>query len=175
MPRFLLSGFGPFGRIEVNPSETIVRRLTDFETVVLPVSYRAVDEFVRDCGLKSGDRWLMLGVCANCNRLRVERCARNAVSDLPDVEGEVRGKGRIDEFSPPMVRGSLFYRMRLPKGPFVNSDSAGEYLCNYLYFAGATRLQGVRVGFLHVPTFDSIPKSEQLAAVSCLAMKLKSS
>ncbi|MBL1149759.1 MAG: hypothetical protein HND42_06070 [Armatimonadetes bacterium] len=174
MPRFLVSGFGPFGRIEVNPSEAIVRRLNDFESVVLPVSYRAVDDFVSDCGLKSGDRWLMLGVCANCDRLRIERFARNVLSDQPDVEGEVRGKRKIDESLPKKVRGALFYRMRLPKGPFVNSESAGDYLCNFLYFAGATRLRGVRVGFLHVPTFETIAESEQLAAVSSLASKLKS-
>jgi pyrrolidone-carboxylate peptidase len=54
------------------------------------------------------------------------------------------------------LQGDLF--------PFVQpSEDAGDYLCNFAYFLALWHLPQVSCGFIHVPTFDRVPREEQQA------------
>src|SRR5689334_4624162 len=93
----LLTGFGPFPGAPFNPTgplvETLARQqhrpLSDVRRVahVFPTSYEAVDkELPTLLAREQPDVLLMFGLALRTRTLRIETCARNALSLVtPDV------------------------------------------------------------------------------------------
>ena len=119
----------------------------------------AVDEFVERLHVQADtfDRLLMLGLRERGTGIHLERRARNDLNALPDVRGVVRGPGPIDPAGPAEVATTMFDNA--VAGAF--SDDAGCYLCNYAYYRAIRRLNGKRVGFVHVPPIDVMPLEVQ--------------
>lgn len=159
-----VTGFGPFGSIAENPSAELARAC-GLDHRILEVSFRAVDEFVAQ-GLHGYDGLLAIGVNANAPKLALETVAKNEIGPGADVLGEVRGPGPIDPRLPMNVAATLWTEELLRETDLWNlSTSAGNYLCNYLFFQAATLLPGLRVGFLHVPVFETLDRSKQALAL----------
>ncbi|HXM55845.1 MAG TPA: pyroglutamyl-peptidase I [Candidatus Dormibacteraeota bacterium] len=185
MTRVLVTGFGPFGTVSVNPSEQVVRALATESpdgwrrvvTAVLETAYDVAGRRVRELLLaERPDVCLLLGVAPGAGTLRLETIARNrAASPSPDVAGCVReGLDAIPD-GPPAYQATLpvdRLRERLERTglPVVLSDDAGGYVCNHAFYIASHTAAGTGAtacGFLHVP--DDWPQDRLLLAVrTCL-------
>jgi pyrrolidone-carboxylate peptidase len=56
---------------------------------------------------------------------------------------------------------------------FANSDNAGCYLCNYVYYRALRRFPAKRVGFVHVPPLDVMPLDAQRERLAHLLSALE--
>jgi pyroglutamyl-peptidase len=165
----VVQGFGPFGGLSENPSESLVRSLAgrcgpDIHTEVLPVSLDRVAEQVPKLMEEHRPRvWLGVGLAAGRPALSLEAVAVN-LADWPDSAADADGVSvaRV----PVSAEGPAAYLTALPAEailaawreagiPGYLSQTAGSYLCNFSFYtaaAAASRLNpACLVGFLHVP------------------------
>jgi len=156
MRSIFVTGFGPFGDFESNPSERLVRSLHLQQFEILPVSFQAVDRFARE-PLPPEIRALVLtGVAPKADKIRLERTARNHVSETRDIEGVSLHTGVIDPDAPQQIVTTLFSDWPEPNEGCTFSDDAGTYLCNYAFFQCARLMPNLKVGFVHVPPFENV-------------------
>ncbi|HTU29862.1 MAG TPA: pyroglutamyl-peptidase I [Solirubrobacteraceae bacterium] len=163
----LITGFGPFGEDEENPSGEIAGALHgttiaggSVRSVVLPVSSDRVAELLQ-AELAGGtpDVLLLLGVATGRAAPSVERVAVN-VRDFPMPDND--GRQAVDE--PVVAEGPAAYLSALPIKAIVAgwraaglpgyvSNTAGTYLCNQAFYLARhlTAGTGCRTGFIHVP------------------------
>jgi pyroglutamyl-peptidase len=172
----LITGFEPYGPWQRNPSGETVRHIdgatiVDLEVtgLVLPVSFaRAAAPLIEAIDALRPDFVLNLGQ-GEAVGVRVERTAANRARS-PDG-------GDNDGFDPqggPVVEGGPdTYASTLPVGEIVElltnmrynaapSDSAGEFLCNYVMYTTlhhiATHGYPMRAGFIHAsPLREEVP------------------
>ena len=172
-----MTGFGPFHKIAVNPSGWLAER-SDRDYRVLEVSYRAVDEFIQTLNPNAFDRLLMIGVATTRQFITPELFARNHHAPVPDVTGEIRTL-EIEPGAPLLLTSSLWHPERLsqayPGHPTRTSCDAGGYLCNYIAFRALRRFPEKEVGFLHIPTFETVSQSEQIGALHAILAAVESS
>lgn len=159
----VITGFGPFGSVEDNPSAWLAER-SGRPHRVMEVAFEAVEETLRDLESVSFEALLLLGVALGSPVLRIETVARNRIGSMPDVRGVVGGPGPIDPFGPPQLgatlwRDPIFY---VENGRWAPSVDAGDYLCNYAFYRARQRFPDRGVGFLHVPSADDMALSLQL-------------
>ena len=154
MGRILVSGFEPFGGERVNPSVMICEGLDGEE--ILPARPEG--------GPEGGDRLLavvMLGQAGGSPGLAVERLAVNVATGL-DNAGEQRAENAV------VPGGPIAYPSTLPLGAIVAaveacglpafiSNTAGTYLCNYVFYGFLHHLatawgdEPPTAGFIHMP------------------------
>lgn len=164
--RLIVTGFGPFGSFEENPSERLAKSV-DANAPILEVSFKGVDEFL--CGLTAADfdALLLMGVAGKTDKIRIESVARNHIGSAPDVRGEIHGPGPIDPRLPGQIAATLWRYPELFEEnelwrPSVN---AGGYLCNYAFFRACWLFPNSRVGFLHVAPFEQLSVASQKDAL----------
>jgi pyroglutamyl-peptidase len=167
----LVTGFGPFGAFDVNPSSWLAGRCgRPFR--VLEVSYAAVDQFLEELTPDSFELLLMLGVAGTAQRMRFETAARNGVGTTPDVRGIARGPAAIEPVGPSILPVSS--SVTLPDGGhWESSDNAGDYLCNYLFYRAARRFPDRQVCFIHLPPFEVLPPNVQLAQLKQIIERME--
>jgi pyroglutamyl-peptidase len=172
----LLTGFGPFPGAPFNPTGPLVQTLArqrhrDFGNVrrvahVFPTSYDAVDEELPVLlARERPDVLLMFGLALRARTLRIETCARNALSLVTrDVSGRLPNGPTIAQNAPPTLplmapTRKLVMAARATGIPASLSRDAGRYLCNYLCWRAneaAKRNGRLRVfAFIHVPRVNS--------------------
>ncbi len=176
----LITGFGAFGKVKSNPCEKALAHFSGqvtagqlITTCLLPVSYSQAPLFL-EMALRAGgkhgapfDFILMLGVAAGSSGWRVERFGRNFNGSAPDIEG-VSPPPSIVQEAPEILEATLpveDIRLALEAVglPVVISESAGDYLCNHIFYRALWELRcsgsQTLAGFLHIPadtdTFDS--------------------
>ena len=185
----LLTGFGPFGTVEQNPSQTLALALNGLKfdgwrchTMVLDVSYRrAIQQLLARVEELKPACVIMTGVARSATALRVERQAVNCASSIhADIDGEV-GHNRPLEVDLPtdLIRQSIWdidtsMAHVLAAGfPIYDSMDAGGYVCNASYFQALGELN-VPVVFVHVPPETPDWTHERLVgAVSALLLSLE--
>lgn len=157
--RVLVTAFGPFPGVPVNPSEALVARLRAPAGTQL-VRHRLAttwEDLPRLGTMLAGVRVAVhVGVAPRARRLRIETVAVDAPAaapdalgrlPLPDATGAVR-RGRA--VAPPLVAAA-----RSAGVPAAVSGDAGRYLCNALYFrslAAASRAVRPHLAvFVHIP------------------------
>lgn len=177
----LATGFGPFPKVPVNPTETLMADLAanppdlgpdvDFRTEVLPTEYAGLGDRVAALGRKHAPHVAVhFGVSAKDKAIRLERLARNVVNT-----GRVDAAGALP-VSGVLLSGARARRTRLPIGaiftalqqagiPVFLSDDAGGYLCNALFFHAVAGLSPPyapkTTGFVHVPpTGENLTRTE---------------
>lgn len=168
MTTILVTGFGPFPGAPLNPTATLAKQLarrplaaTRIIAHVFPTSYAAVNrDLPKLIARHRPDALLMFGLATEARTLRIETCARNALSPVADASGFVPGlrqiaPGGAGALSLPTPSRLLFAVARATHIPVVVSDDAGSYLCNYLCWRtvlAARRTSGPRLAaFIHVP------------------------
>ncbi len=166
--RTLVTGFAPFGLVTDNPSGRLAEGCgRPFQ--VLEVAYAAADAFIERLDPESFDILLMLGVATQRERVTPELFARNWRGEQPDVRGDA-SDGPIEEGGPLLVEATLWHAdvvASLSASPdFFASMDAGTYLCNYLAYRALRRFPEKRVGFLHVPPFERLPRARQAAILA---------
>lgn len=159
--KILLTGFEPFGPVQVNPSEQIVRRIReetkevaegskeesktrgtgDLRAEVLPTEFIAADRRIRQLIREfRPDAVLCLGVAPQRDKISLERFALNMDDDvLPDNAGRSRTGRPIAPNGPAAYWSTLplerFERQLKRRGiPVVYSNHAGTYLCNHVFY-----------------------------------------
>lgn len=170
----LVTGFGPFPGVAVNPTQALALAL-DGRSVngaavcarVLDVSFaRAAQQLAQAVLATQPLALLHFGVAAGSTEIRLESQAVNRIAaDRPDSDGVSPAAMCIDPHQP--LDTALATRADLPsladrlnrRGlPARISADAGRYVCNALYFASlAAQSQALAPRpclFVHVPLVD---------------------
>ncbi|MCX7340370.1 MAG: peptidase C15 [Hyphomicrobiales bacterium] len=162
----LVTGFGPFPGVSVNPTAALMERVTKrlgggsagwgAAGERLSVSYgRALREFDDSDRLHRPVAVLLLGLAARARWVRVERHARRLDSPLhPDSTGKAGAATAPDSAMPlkaTVAPDPALAALRRSGLRARLSPSAGRYLCNAVYARALTRAQGRPVLFIHVP------------------------
>ena len=170
--KILLTGFGPFPKMPINPCVEIVKNIDqwagkqEFElhTSILDVTYQ--DSFVIVQSLVEEfhpDLIIHLGVSSRIEVVQLEHSAincRNAT--IPDVVGQLCTNETIDSTRSITGRTSTTLNLELiqselsKRGHEVNvSHDAGQYVCNSLYWQSLNHFS-CPVLFVHIPntTFE---------------------
>lgn len=167
MGELLVTGFGPFPGVRVNPTAALARAvarrlgggLGRASSLILPTTYATGLPLLRDAlTAHPPDALLMLGLAARARKVRVECFARGRSSPLaPDASG--RAAAQMDAPSPAMpakARGDVqagLASLRRAGIPARLSHTAGRYLCNAGYFTALMHpaMAGRPVIFIHIP------------------------
>nr|WP_067622948.1 pyroglutamyl-peptidase I [Alicyclobacillus acidiphilus] len=166
----LLTGFDPFNGETTNPSYEIVRRLDG--TVIgedakivgrgLPTAFsNSAETLIAIMEDVKPDVVLCLGEAGRRTRLTPERVAINVIdARIPDNEGKqlidvpIAEDGPAAYFSGLPIK-SMVERMRADGVPASVSDTAGTYVCNYIFYRLMHHLDRTQAktlgGFMHVP------------------------
>lgn len=162
----LVTGFGPFPRVRVNPTTTLARAVAQrlkragwaAEALVLPTSYAGGLPRLGAALVETRPRAvLMLGVAARSRAIRVELFGRgNASRLLPDAAGAAPGRRVAAPNLPRRSTASPQPALRALRQAGLRasfSASAGRYLCDSSYALALEALGPARVPvlFVHVP------------------------
>lgn len=180
-PDILVTGFGPFPRVRVNPTtalaQAVMKRLRAAgfaaEALILETSYAGGLPRLRAHLAEARPRAiLMLGLAARARKIRVELFGRGHASPLhPDVSGATPGAGPVPATLPlrttasPQAALAVLRRRGLRSGL---SPSARRYLCDACYAAALRphRNSGVPVIFIHVPWLRPAPGTKPKTRVA---------
>jgi pyroglutamyl-peptidase len=193
--RLLLTGFEPFGRSTINPSEQVVRALAaesldgvSLAPLILPVEREeGPATLLRAVERDQPDAVLCLGEAGRRPAVSVERVAINL---LDYAISDNAGNQLVDE--PICSQGPAAYFVTLPARaiwaaingagvPVELSLSAGSFLCNQVTYELlhylATRALPIPAGFIHLPFLPAqaasqrpVPPSMSLDTM-CLAIR----
>jgi pyroglutamyl-peptidase len=171
LPRLLVTGFNAFPGAPLNPTELLVAELardrqrlahlTDFRAEVIDVDYRALrGRLVEIAQAFKPDIAIHFGLSAAAHGFRLERLAWNRASlahadNRGFVPSEARFCSGADSIDSALPLGQIHVALTKAGLPVEYSDSAGEYLCNYLFYVSRAGLaKGFKprmTGFIHVP------------------------
>ncbi|MBX3223673.1 MAG: pyroglutamyl-peptidase I [Labilithrix sp.] len=186
----LLSGFGPFDGVPVNPSWQAVEPLDgvmiggyDVRVIQVPVIWdEALPRYFEAYDRLRPAIAIASGVARGGTGIRIETTARNYAAGT-DIAGASWATGPIDPSAPST------YDSTLPVDRLIDvlgnashatmlSDNAGDYLCNFLFFGLMRKVaaedSGRRViaGFVHVPPADVISPAETTEAWKLMLSRL---
>jgi pyroglutamyl-peptidase len=165
----LVTGFEPFGKHDVNPSQLIAEELGG---VVLPVSYaRAADELRSALDDHDPEIVIAFGLADERDAVTPERFAHNLDESDETDNDDVPGSGAaIDAAGPIAYRSTLpvdeiVATLRAHELPAAVSRDAGGYLCNHVFYLLMHTLKPGRMGgFVHVPPLDALPRRRAVDA-----------
>lgn len=170
MDTILLTGFDPFNGETKNPSHEIVQRM---DSAVIDNVYRVVGRGLPTTFSTAGETLLAaireispsivlcLGEAGGRTHMTPERVAINVIdARIPDNAGQqltdvpIAADGPAAYFSRLPIK-SMVRRMRAAGVPASVSNSAGTYVCNYIFYRLMhdihTEELGIDGGFMHVP------------------------
>lgn len=171
MIRVLVTGFGPFPKAPVNPTEALMRRLAArppqlgrgvrVATAVIPTEYAGLaGELARLGSREKPDVAIHFGLAMKAKGFRLEARARNATAtNRVDAAGNKPpsaeiAAGEADRFSN-LPLDAIAVSLVGSGLPMQRSDDCGTYLCNALFFHSAAGLvpnfRPAMRGFIHVP------------------------
>jgi len=174
--KILVTGFEPFGPWQRNPSGETARHLdgatiidAEITGLVLPVSFQraaapliaAIDELRPDVVLNLG-QGEPVGV--RVERIAVNRCSspEGGDNDGYDPQGKPVVPGGPDTYTSTLPVSEIVELLSNVKFNVAASDSAGEFLCNYVMYTTlhhiATHQLPIRAGFIHAsPLREEVP------------------
>lgn len=148
----LITGFGPFPGVPVNPAEALVTALAGafprgVQAVILPTEWRVLEHLPNLAA--TADRVLMFGVSARARHVRYERMAWPDATPMPD------DRGALPASAPSRIHYSRLPVAELAEGARRDgfdanvSSNPGRYVCNAGY---AAALSGnANTLFVHIP------------------------
>jgi len=194
--RLLITGFEPFKKLKINPSEEVVKLLKDEEldssvitTAVLPVDMKSVWRVMEEVILGfRPDIILGLGLALRRSKISLEKVAINLLDfEFEDNSGNFVEDVRILEGSPDAYFSNMPLRLLEKKLkereiPVRISYSAGAFLCNQVFYLIMNHIKGnknkILGGFVHLPPVPEIDLSDEYShntlplAVEFKAVKL---
>jgi pyroglutamyl-peptidase len=170
MKRLLISGFEAFGAQAINPTQVVVEAIARNEIAVptqlelhpllLPVTFEdAFKKLEKEINSIQPDIIICFGQAGGRAHIELERVAINVLdADIPDNKGHQPRDLKIDESGENAYFSTLPLR-HLEKAlqgaqiPVKISNSAGTYVCNYLFYCLMKSLRDPQImaGFIHVP------------------------
>jgi len=169
--RVLVTGFEPFGGEDMNPSEVVAREVVKTLSglpyvepilAVLPVSFRRVKPLIEELVDRyKPDISVSLGQWEGITYITLERVAINiADARIPDNDDCQPIDEPIEPGGPPAYFTTfpikaILKRLRKEGIPAAISNSAGTFLCNYVFYLllhlSHTRGYPKKVGYMHIP------------------------
>jgi pyroglutamyl-peptidase len=185
MKKILLTGFKPFLGESINPSEKLVMSLQNqYSTLILPVVFEESWRLVREeIATKSYDIVVMFGQAGGRAKVSLERYAVNLIdSEYADENNQKHLEAPIIPNAPAAYQTSISLRGLSCLKNGVNGDveisnSAGTFVCNYLYFQLLHGIQEKELNmqglFVHLPYLPEqiIGKEAQVPSMSFEKMK----
>lgn len=159
----LITAFGSFPGVDINPSELLLGELKKVESdssfcsfKLLPVDYDFCKGWL-DSLEEKFDLVIHLGVASNATENRAEILAKNFCGKTADIQGKVNF-GKISEHSFEKIQSNLSLRFLETKHthPIQVSNDAGDYLCNFLFFKSLEMHAEKNVLFYHITSLDVI-------------------
>lgn len=161
----LLSAFEPFGADDFNSSLEVLSAVvsqmerSDVVFVTLPVSFeRCTSVLFEAIEFHRPTTVLCFGQAAGRGAITVETTAVNVACDVADNDGAVRFRSAIaldapDELATTLPVDLLVNTAQAQGVDAQISNSAGEYVCNFLFYTVQLRLEDEEVssGFIHLP------------------------
>lgn len=178
--RVLLTGFQPFAKINVNPSQLIVEHFQsqqrdDLIALVLPTEYTAAGERIRHTILDFQPAAVIsLGVAQSRNTISLERVALNlddaSIADNAGVfaSGELIASDGPAAYWSTLPLHAMREALEAVGIPVSLSNHAGTYICNHAFYVAQHTLACsgnlTPCGFIHVPDIarDDDPASKGL-------------
>ena len=198
MKKILVTGFEAFHGQTINPSQKIIETLKtneNLKTLLLPVHFKQAFELLKNTFLTEPNvkALVMLGQALSRDSVQLERVALNWVKTHPmDQNSNWVESGRIDSTGPdaylnPWIQDKWLTELN-QIGPTQISLSAGDYVCNYIYYQSISHLTQNQIPtlFIHLPglpeqfhlhpTQNGKPMSfdQQLTIVQNILQKLNS-
>lgn len=171
--KVLVSGFEAFGEREMNPTSLLVAALKRNEIpvpdgmtvdqILLPVTFSEAFEVLQErIDEFNPDVVMSLGLASKRGTIDLETTALNRIhAEIPDNLGLRPQNTLINPAGPPCYLSTLplqgFEGALVSAGiPVKSSNSAGEYVCNYLFYRlMETNQDSLRLcGFIHFPLLD---------------------
>jgi len=153
----LFTGFKPFLKFSINPSEKIVNLLeiNDFNVhkAILPDDFKSLEVIYKELLIKhQPDFILNFGMNAKAFALELETFAINAAKDFLkapetiDENADLALKTSIDTYA-------LAEQLRKEGIPARSSNHAGDFLCNFVFYKSLeyTKKRGGQALFIHMP------------------------
>lgn len=167
-PTFLVTGFGPWPGVKVNPTAALVAGLSDdglpgpgacrLVTKVLPTEYRRSWTMLRRAVLRHRpDIILHFGFAPKAEAIALERFGRLACVARADAAGYAPRSGTVSRTGPERLAATiplkpLAMALRRAGLAVALSEDAGGYLCNATIYRSLQRLgDGRHIGFVHFP------------------------
>jgi pyroglutamyl-peptidase len=180
----LVTGFEPFGGSAVNASEEVITALprrvggVHVVTAIIPCVFgdapRVLGALI---GEHRPDVVIAVGEAGGRATVDLERIAIN-VDDarIPDNAGNRPIDSPVVDGAPSAYFSTLPIKACAAAVdgagvPASVSNSAGTFVCNHVFFALMHLLAaspGVRGGFVHVPTIDTLPTTEAVRGVTAI-------
>jgi pyroglutamyl-peptidase len=157
----LVTGFGPFRDVIDNPSAKLANGLPG-TTEVLPVQYGKVEAFARSVRSRSEDTILCLGLNAKADSLRFELYGHNQIGGEKGHGSRGHSRTIIRPNGPKTLGQTLLSPSQLLQLKMSTSYTPGDYLCNFLLYSLLIRYPDRRIGFVHVPLFETVSMSDQI-------------
>ena len=165
--KILLTGYEPFGGETVNPSWEAVKLLqgkkiggASVAGVQMPVVWNEIDEaFITAIQQHQPDVMVCVGQSGGRNAVAIERIAVNKANGKDNKEVE-KVEAAINEDGPQAYFSTLpivdMNKAVCEAGvPCYISNSAGLYLCNYIFYAVRHYTEinklNLKAGFVHIP------------------------
>ncbi|MFG1287496.1 pyroglutamyl-peptidase I [Xanthobacter versatilis] len=187
--RILVTAFGPFPGVPLNPSQRTAKDLLRLKRTalcgmeitlrILPTRWDELPRFDALMREQAFDAVLLLGVAARRRRVCLETRAVNAARAFPDAAGRHppgrrlsrRGLDAIASTAPALAGVAALQRAGIAASA---SRDAGRYLCNAAYFhaLAATRGQRPETGavppvlFVHLPGRSGVPRGASRAGLA---------
>jgi pyroglutamyl-peptidase len=164
-PTLLVTGFGPWPGVKVNPTAALVAELAAegggccrLVAKVLPTEYRRSWTMLRRAVLRHRpDIILHFGFAPKAETIALERFGRLACSAKADAVGYTPRSGTASRSGPHRIAASIPLEpaaaaLREAGFDIAVSEDAGGYLCNATFYRSLQRLgNGRHVGFVHLP------------------------
>ena len=177
----LITGFGPFADVAVNPSETLVTKLgaAGYTTLILPTEYERAPQILFDTlDRLCPQALLMFGYAQSAHHLRIERRALNYDrAEIPDNTGKIRRgiiqSDRANVLDARINMPAIIEELRCANISFDLSDNPGGFVCNHLYYLALARKTSEprQILFAHIPdtiTDDTLHAALALADIMVL-------
>lgn len=168
--KILVTGFGAFANHTENPCEKLV---TDLEKIykksagsIELKSLRLKTEF-NSCYKETKNKIdsfhpdivIAFGLSAAASGFKIESVARNKTQDKNNITGEKQRAGKINKSGKDSYKSTLPYKKinkTLNKSGINSaiSKSAGDFVCNHLFYQLMYNNIATQSGFIHIPLHD---------------------
>ena len=168
--RVLISGFEPFGAHKLNPTLLLINELNagkirfpssmTVDSIILPVTFENAYTTLKErINLFNPDVVMSFGLASGRSEINLETLAVNTIhADIKDNNGIQPRDVSISESGPDHFQSTLPLfglegALKKDNIPVKFSNSAGKYVCNYLFYKLMEDNQdsGRLCGFIHVP------------------------
>lgn len=178
MTRILVTGFMPFPGAPLNPTEWLIGALgretdpvpgAEIVTRLLPTTYDVCESVLTPLvdELKP-DAVVQFGLSAKADGFTLERTAYNMLGvGRPDSAGGMAPAPWIEPLGPGsrssgLPLGAIATALSAAHLPWSWSDSAGDYMCNLVFYRMRLAMPEAPTGFIHLPY--TIPMQEKALA-----------